>query len=179
MIPGPPLPVLEPPWSARVPSGEADLELIRRWNAEPHVTKFWHQDWPLKQWRAELKRQLDGQHSLPCLIARDGVDVAYLEIYRVTRDVLADRCEHEPHDLGVHIAIGDPTATGRGLGRAVLHAVAEGLLAVDPQCTQVLAEPDADNLPSLRAFAAAGFVELGAITLPDKTAVLMARRRTP
>lgn len=179
MIPGPPLPVLEPPWSARVPSVEADLELIRRWNAEPHVTKFWHQDWPLAQWRAELRRQHDGQHSLPCLIAGDGVDVAYLEIYRVTRDVLAGHCEYEPYDLGVHIAIGDPAQTGRGLGRAVLRAVAEGLLAADSQCTQVLAEPDADNVPSLRAFAAAGFVELGEITLPDKTAVLMSRRRAP
>jgi RimJ/RimL family protein N-acetyltransferase len=177
VIPAPPLPVLAAPWSARVPGGADDLMLIRRWMAEPHVEKFWHQDWPLQRWRAELSAQLAGRHSLPCLVAFDGEDVAYLEVYRVGRDVLAEHCEHEPHDLGLHIAIGDPARTGHGLGRVLLQAVAAGLLDADPQCTQVLAEPDVDNAPSIAAFAAAGFVPCGEITLPDKPALLMSFRR--
>jgi RimJ/RimL family protein N-acetyltransferase len=86
---------------------------------------------------------------------------------------LAGHYPHHPHDLGVHVAIGEPSRTGRGLGRALLRAVAEGLLAADPRCPRVVAEPDVRNVPSIRAFTAAGFRPAGEITLPDKTAALL------
>lgn len=172
----PPLPLVSAPWTARV-AGAADAAVVQRWMSEPHVVKFWQQNWPLARWRDELRRQLDGTHSLPCVLSHEGIDLAYLEVYRVACDVLGKHCEHEPHDLGLHIAIGDLARTGRGLGRRALRAVADGLLAADPRSTQVLAEPDAGNIASLAAFAAAGFTSRGEITLPDKTAVLMTRRR--
>lgn len=178
MIPAPPVPVLDAPWSVRVPRGEGDLALIHGWMIEPHVEKFWHQSWPLEQWRAELATQIAGDHSLPCLIAHEGEDLAYVEVYRVVRDRLAGHYGHEPHDLGVHIAVGDRDRTGRGLGRVLLRAIAAGLLAADPSCARVVAEPDSCNAPSIAAFKAAGFQPAGQITLPDKTATLMIHRRT-
>jgi lysine N-acyltransferase len=41
----------------------------------------------------------------------------------------------------------------------------------------VVAEPDIENTPSVRAFAAAGFVQHGELQLPEKTALLMVRTR--
>ena len=41
-----------------------------------------------------------------------------------------------------------------------------------------MAEPDVTNLPSVRAFSAAGFVTQGELQLPEKTALLMVRTRT-
>lgn len=174
----PPLPVVAPPWTVRVAGQDGpDVALVTRWMAAPQVEEFWHQAWPAGRWATEIAGQRAGAHSLPCLAARDGEPVAYLELYRVARDVLAGRYPDHPHDLGVHIAV-DPDRLGRGLGRSLLRAVADGLLAADPDCRRVIAEPDAGNDPSLRAFAAAGFRHCGELALPDKTAALVVRPRT-
>ena len=66
----------------------------------------------------------------------------------------------------------------KGLGRRLLRGVADALLRADPACQRVVAEPDVENTPSVRAFAAAGFVQQGELQLPDKTALLMVRPRT-
>lgn len=173
-VPPPPVPHMTAPWSVRTAHPESDLELVHRWMHAPHVAAFWKQAWSRERWRDELLRQVTGDHSRPCLISRPGGEaVAYLEVYRVVRDRLAGHYRHRPHDLGVHIAIGPLHLTGRGLGRTLLGAIAQGLLLTDPRCTRVVAEPDAQNAPSLRAFAAAGFRAAGEITLPDKTATLL------
>ncbi|MFB9429707.1 GNAT family N-acetyltransferase [Streptoalloteichus tenebrarius] len=177
--PAPPLPVLGPPWTvwpAR-PDGP-DLELVHRWMRAPHVAAFWRQAWPRGRWAEELAAQRAGDHSLPCLVALDGEPVAYLEVYRVVRDRLAGHYPHHPHDIGVHVAVGELGRTGRGLGRALLRAVARGLLDADPACRRVVAEPDVGNGPSIRAFLAAGFVAGGVVRLPDKTAELLVHPRT-
>lgn len=173
LVPRPPVPDVGAPWAVRPASVARDLEQVWRWMQAPHVAAFWNQAWPVERWRAELERQAAGDHSLPCLLQLEGEPVAYLEVYRVVRDRLAGHYAVRPYDLGVHVAIGEPGRTGRGLGRALLRAVAEGLLAADPRCTRVVAEPDSRNAPSLRAFNAAGFRTVGPITLPDKNATLL------
>ncbi|MGW0750842.1 GNAT family N-acetyltransferase [Streptomyces sp. NPDC002587] len=177
-VPGPPLPRLGDPWSARVAQARgSDPDLVRGWMRSPHVEAFWHQAWPRERWEQELAGHLAGDAVLPVLIGRDGRPFAYVEVYRVTRDRLAAHYPHLPHDLGLHIAIGEAGRTGRGLGRRLLRALAEGLLTADPACTRVVAEPDVTNAPSLKAFAAAGFRHAGEVTLPDKTAALLVHPR--
>ncbi|MCP3097912.1 acetyltransferase [Myxococcus sp. K15C18031901] len=177
-VPPPPVPRLSAPWAIRPASATEDLPRIVRWMQAPHVAAFWKQAWPEAQWRAELERQLAGDHSLPCMLIHEETPLAYLEVYRVTRDRLAGHYAERPHDLGVHVAIGEPASTGRGLGRLLLREVARGLLAADPRCTRVVAEPDSRNAPSLRAFTAAGFRVVGPITLPDKAATLLVHPRS-
>lgn len=173
------LPVVDAPWRIRVaePDGQ-DLDLVHRWMLAPHVAAFWHQAWTRDRWAEELRRQLAGEHSLPCLLESDGETVAYLEIYRVALDALGSRYPVLPGDLGVHVAIGDLAWTGRGVGTALLRAVADGLLAADLACTRVVAEPDIANEPSVRAFARAGFQHVGEVDLEWKKAALMVRARS-
>ncbi|ASO19551.1 RimJ/RimL family protein N-acetyltransferase [Actinoalloteichus hoggarensis] len=174
----PPLPRLDEPWAARWARAEGpDLDLVHDWMNREHVAAFWHQDWPRRRWQEELAGQLAGDHSRPVLLLHEGRPLAYLEIYRAIRDRLAACYPARTHDLGVHVAIGDRLATGRGLGRALLRAVALGLLRADPACERVVAEPDVANGPSVRAFVAAGFVDHGEISLPDKTAALLIHPR--
>lgn len=172
-VPAPPLPLVSAPWTIRVIEGEADTNLVHEWNLRPHVAEFWDQAWSVDHWRTALDEQRGGDHSLPCLLSHDGVALAYLEVYRVIRNRLADCYPPEPHDLGVHIAIGDLSRTGRGLGRSALATVAEGLLAADPRCRRVVAEPDVGNVKSIKAFTAAGFTSQGTVDLPHKTAELL------
>ncbi|HEU0087202.1 MAG TPA: GNAT family N-acetyltransferase [Pseudonocardiaceae bacterium] len=158
--------------------GGPDLDLVVRWMAEPHIEQFWRQGWNADRWAQEITQQRAGDHSLPCLAFYDRTPVAYLEVYRVIRDRLAEYYPYDSADLGVHVAIGERGSTGRGWGRALLRAVTDGIFDVSPPCRRVVAEPDARNWPSLRAFAAAGFVPCGQLVLPEKTAVLMVRPRT-
>lgn len=179
----PPLPQLDSPWSIRLCRAEdpSDVDLVHRWMHAPHVARAWQQAWPRERWRAVLAEQLAGDHTRPLIASLDGRPLAYLEVYRVARDILGphyptDLAPH-PHDLGVHIAIGDPGQTGKGLGRQLLRAVACGLFAADPACIRVVAEPNVGNVASLAAFAAAGFDRHAVIQLPHKQAMLMVRSR--
>lgn len=177
-VPGPPLPRLSGPWSARVARAEGpDLDLVHGWMRSPHIDAFWHQAWPRERWAEEIAGHLAGDAVLPVLIGLDGTPFAYIEVYRVMRDRLAGHYPHLPRDLGLHIAIGEEGRTGKGLGRTLLRALAEGLLAADPLCTRVAAEPDVKNAASLRAFAAAGFRPAGEVVFPDKTAALLIHPR--
>lgn len=176
-VPAPPVPVLSAPWSVRIPDGDDDVALIHHWMHQPYVVQFWQQAWPVQRWREEIVNQLTGDHSLPLIVADNGADAAYLEVYRVGRDRLAGYYPHQPHDLGLHIAIGEPARIGKGLGRRLLADLISGLFDADPECVRIVAEPDSSNVASLTAFRAAGFAPSGEITLPDKTALLMISTR--
>ncbi|MDD9370464.1 MAG: GNAT family N-acetyltransferase [Acidimicrobiales bacterium] len=174
----PPDPAVGPPWSiAAVRPDGPEVALVQRWMAAPHVAEFWQQDWPLADWSAALARQLAGAHSRPWLLALDGEPVAYVEVYRAARDVIAREVAVDPHDLGIHIAIGDPDRTGQGRGPRVLRAVVDGLFAADPRCARVLGDPDVAHQVARRAFAAAGFDPLAEVDLPHKRASLVASTR--
>ncbi|MGP4021367.1 GNAT family N-acetyltransferase [Saccharopolyspora sp. 5N708] len=181
-VPGVPIPVLGAGWSVRPvrvagADGGPDVALVHRWMNHEHVAVNWGQAWPLARWRDELAGQLAGRRSVPCIAGFEGRDVGYVELYRVRRDKLAHCYSHHPHDLGVHIAIGELDAIGCGLGSALLHAVAQGLLAADPACRRVVAEPDVHNGASVAAFGKAGFAQVAEVGLPNKNSALMVFQR--
>ncbi|MFB9902998.1 GNAT family N-acetyltransferase [Allokutzneria oryzae] len=179
MIPAPILPVLTGDWTLRQVSPDGDdLDLVHRWMNEPHVSRFWKQDWPKDKWREELTGQLSGDHSRPCFLLKDGEPVVYVEIYRVVRDQLAAAYGSRPHDVGVHLAIGDPKWTGRGVASTTMPLLAKALLAADESCTRVVLEPDVRNVPAIRALRSGGFHHRGEVTLPNKTAALLVYPRT-
>jgi RimJ/RimL family protein N-acetyltransferase len=174
----PPAPALEPPWRAvAVEPAGAELDRVVGWMAEPHVAEFWRQDWSQAEWSAEVARQLAGDHSRPWTVWHRGERLAYVEVYRAARDVVADHYPAAAHDLGVHIAIGERRRTGRGLGPAVLRAVVDGLFRADPRCRAVVGDPDAGHHVARRAFAAAGFAPVAEVVLPHKRAAILVHRR--
>ena len=99
--------------------------------------------------------------------------LAYLEVYRTPRDVVGRHYDADPYDLGIHLAIGELGNTGRGLGRALVTAVALGLSAADPRVRKVLADPDERHRIARRMFDAAGFASLGVRDLGHKRAALV------
>lgn len=139
----------------------------------PHVEPFWAQAWPLDDWSVEISRQLAGEHSRPWMVSYEGEPRAYVEVYRVARDVIATRWPAGPHDVGVHIAIGDPGDIGRGVGRRILRLVGDAVLDADPRCAHVVGDPAVDHQPAIRCFRAAGFERVAEVDLPHKRAALM------
>ena len=175
----PPAPDLTEPWSATPVTSEEGqtIELVARWMAAPHVARHWHQDWSIDEWGAEIDAQRAHPHSRPWIVAHEGEPVAYVEVYRPAIDLLTGSMTTDPHDLGVHLAVGDPGRVGRGVGSAVLRAVGDGLLAADPECRRVLGDPDTGHDAARGAFAKAGYRLVAEVDLPHKRAAVMALER--
>lgn len=157
---------------------ERDLPLLTRWMNDPAVAAFWELAGPESVTAGHLRTQLEGDgRSVPCLGLLDATPMSYFEIYRADLDPLARAYPARPHDTGVHLLLGDAADRGRGLGSALLRAVADLVLDHRPACTRVVAEPDVRNTRSVSAFRNAGFRHAAEAVLPDKRAALMIRDR--
>ncbi|MFC0636779.1 N-acetyltransferase [Streptomyces griseoluteus] len=157
---------------------DRDLPLIHGWMNDPAVAEFWELAGPQGRTERHLRAQLDGDgRSVPCLGTLDGTAMSYWEIYRADLDPLARFYRARPHDTGIHLLIGDAAHRGRGLGSALLTAVAELVMERRRACTRVVAEPDIRNTPSVTAFRKAGFRCRAEVDLPGKRAALMIRDR--
>nr|WP_228082557.1 GNAT family N-acetyltransferase [Streptomyces sp. MA3_2.13] len=157
---------------------ERDLGLIAGWMNDPAVDAFWGLAGPVERTEEQLRRQLLGDgRSRPCLGLLGDRPMSYWEVYRADLDPLASHYPASPHDMGVHLLIGEAADRGRGVGAALLRAVTELILARTPRCARVVAEPDVRNGASIAAFRAAGYEKTGELELPDKRAALLVRRR--
>lgn len=152
-----------------------DLPLLTEWMNDPAVDAYWELAGPPATTEQHLAAQPG--HSLPYLGLLDGAPMSYWELYRADLDPLAAHYPAEPHDAGIHLLLGPAEARGRGLGSALLAALAEEVLRTRPECGRVVAEPDVRNTPSVRAFTKAGFRLAAELDLPTKRAALMMRRR--
>ncbi|MFJ8792384.1 GNAT family N-acetyltransferase [Streptomyces sp. NPDC102462] len=156
-----------------------DLPLISRWMNDPAVAAFWELAGSPDRTEEHLSTQLTGDgRSVPCLGTLDGTPMSYWEIYRADLDPLARHYPARPHDTGVHLLVGGVADRGRGLGSALLRAVADLVLSRRPACSRVVAEPDLRNTPSIAAFLSAGFRFAAEVDLPAKRAALMIRDRS-
>ncbi|WSQ12243.1 acetyltransferase [Streptomyces sp. NBC_01231] len=158
---------------------ERDRALVSRWMNDPAVAEFWALSGPQATTEEHLRGQLGGDgRSVPCLGVLDGTPMSYWEIYRADLDPLARHYAARPHDTGIHVLLGDVSDRGRGLGSALLNAVADLVLDKRPTCARVVAEPDLRNMPSVAAFLGAGFRFSAEVDLPAKQAALMVRDRS-
>ncbi|MDT7841735.1 GNAT family N-acetyltransferase [Streptomyces justiciae] len=158
---------------------ERDLPLLGRWMNDPTVAEFWELAGPQNRTEDHVRSQLSGDgRSVPCLGMLDGTPMSYWEIYRADLDPVARHYPARPHDTGIHLLIGAATDRGRGLGSALLRAVADLALNKRAACARVIAEPDLRNTPSVSAFLSAGFRFSAEIDLPEKRAALMVRDRS-
>ncbi|MFJ4526008.1 GNAT family N-acetyltransferase [Streptomyces sp. NPDC088810] len=157
---------------------DQDIPLVHRWMNDPAVAEFWELAGPRNRTQEHLLAQLHGDgRSVPCLGVLDGTPMSYWEIYRADLDPLARHYPARPYDTGIHLLIGDAAGRGRGLGSALLRAVADLILDRCPTCAGVVSEPDLRNTPSVAAFLSAGFRYAAEVDLPGKRAALMIRDR--
>ncbi|MFF7341349.1 GNAT family N-acetyltransferase [Streptomyces sp. NPDC008163] len=157
---------------------ERDLPVLTRWMNDPVVAAFWELAGDESVTARHLAPQLaDDSHSTPCIGVLSGMPMSYWELYRADLDPLARHYPARPHDMGVHLLIGEGRDRGRGTGTTLLRAVTGLVLDHVPLCTRVVAEPDVRNAPSVSAFLRAGFRISAEIELPEKRAALMVRDR--
>ncbi|AGP31594.1 GNAT family N-acetyltransferase [Corynebacterium terpenotabidum] len=148
---------LDESFAVRPADPATDAAMVAAWMRTPELEKAWEQPWPVERWVADWRAKLATTYSIPVIVSYQGRDVGYMEIYRPHRDEIGKVYHSDPHDLGWHVAIGDPTLTSNGIFGPFLLGLTQAIIDADPDCRLAIVEPDAANdrvHHGLRAFGA-------------------------
>jgi aminoglycoside 6'-N-acetyltransferase len=151
------------------PMTAADLPLIRRWLALPHVREWWGD--PHEQY-ALVRGDLDEPAMDQYIFSTAGDSLGYLQCYDLT-GWNTGFGPQPPSTRGIDLFIGEPNRIGRGHGSALIRGFVDNLL--QKGAPRVVTDPDPANSRALRAYENAGFEKDRMVETPDGPALLMVR----
>ncbi len=160
---------------------EDDLDLVRRWLADPEVARWFLAESSLEGELEDLRRCTRGEERTEALLALwRGRPVGWCQWY-----LCRDYPDHaagvgaEPGDAGIDYAIGEARDRGRGLGKALVAALVAHVRERHPGAG-VIADPDAANAASRTVLERNGFLLLDERPVPsERTPSAMAIYRLP
>jgi aminoglycoside 6'-N-acetyltransferase len=142
------------------PMTSDDLPLLYEWLRRPHVRRWYRDHGTYEDVVA---------HYLPAIEGTDPTDhhlflLDERPIGMVQTYLVADYSEYaalvgvsERDTAGVDLLVGEEELTGQGLGTEVLRRFVDGIVFARPETATCVADPDAANAASVRAFEKAGF----------------------
>ena len=134
------------------PAGPADLGLLRRWDAEPHLAEpLGDDDWG---WETELHRTPDWREQL--IAELDGRPFAFVQIIDPAREDSRYWGDVAGDLRAIDIWIGEPDLLGRGLGTRVMRRAIDRCFA-DAAVAAILIDPLAANTRAHRFYERLGF----------------------
>src|SRR5256886_9544272 len=150
------------------PMSEADLPLMKRWLAEPHVMQRWGDTY--EQFEI-VSGDLEVEAMDQFIVAKDDRPFGYLQCYNP--EVWPDNGlgVHPKDTRGIDQFIGEPDMVDRGHGSAFIRSFLDRLL--DGGASRGIADPDPANARAIRAYEQAGFRRDRLVETPDGTALLM------
>jgi len=150
------------------PMSEADLPLMKRWLAEPHVKQWWGDTY--EQFEI-VSGDLEVEAMDQFIVAKDDRPFGYLQCYNP--EVWPDNGlgVHPKGTRGIDQFIGEPDMVDRGHGSAFIRSFIDRLL--DGGAARVITDPDPANARAIRAYEKAGFRRDRLVETPDGTALLM------
>ena len=178
-VPPPPIPALPDPYGLRLADPDADAEMIAEWMSRPHLVEAWESAWPVARWRRYLWAQLEGAFSRPFIATLYGIERAYIELYRAAKDSIATRYDHDPHDLGLHVAVADLDYIKRGHVSYLLPYLVGSILGLDPLCRRIMFDPDHRNVLARTFCERGGCAFLGEHDMSNRRMALYVLPRTP
>jgi aminoglycoside 6'-N-acetyltransferase len=147
----------------------ADLPLIRRWLAEPHVREWWGD--PDEQF-ALVAGDLDEPAMDQFIVLADGRAFGYLQCYSLT--AWNTGLGPQPEGTrGIDQFIGESDMIERGHGSAFIRAFVDEKLRHG--LPRMVTDPDPLNLRAVRAYEKAGFAGDHMVDTPDGPSLLMVR----
>jgi len=147
----------------------ADLSMIKRWLALPHVREWWGD--PDEQYQL-VSGDLDEPAMDQFIVSADGSDFAYIQCYDLTA-WNSGFGVHPAGTRGIDQFIGEPDMIDRGHGSAFIRAFTERVLS--DGAPRVVTDPDPANSRAIRAYEKAGFEKVHLVDTPDGIALLMVR----
>jgi aminoglycoside 6'-N-acetyltransferase len=147
----------------------ADLPMIRRWLALPHVREWWGDP-------AEQYELVSGDLNEPAMdqfiVSTGGSDFGYIQCYDLTA-WNSGFGEQPKGTRGIDLFIGEPGMLERGHGSGLIRAFVDNKLAQG--APRMVTDPDPDNPRAIRAYEKAGFEKVDLVDTPDGIALLMVR----
>jgi len=151
------------------PMTSADLPLVRRWLALPHVVEWWGD--PDEQC-ALVSGDLDEPAMDQYIVSMTGHPFGYLQCYDLT--AWNSGFGAQPQGTrGIDLFIGEPDMIERGHGSALIRAFVDGRL--QNGAPRIVTDPDPTNHRAIRAYEKAGFERDRMVDTPDGPALLMVR----
>lgn len=150
----------------------ADAPVLHSWVTHPYAT-FWDMlASTVEDVVEEYSRIQSSGHHHALLGLDDGVPAFLMEEYRPASSPLAAVYPVLPGDVGMHLLVAPPSAAPvRGYTAAVMDAVLARLFST-PGVDRIVVEPDIRNTRIHALNQRLGFQPAGAVTLPDKDALL-------
>jgi aminoglycoside 6'-N-acetyltransferase len=148
----------------------ADLPLVERWLAAPHVVQWWgdpHEQYIL------VSDDLGHPAMDQFIVAIDDRPFAYLQCYDPTAWPKNGFGLLPGGTRGIDQFIGEADMIGCGHGTALIRAFGDGLL--EKGTPRIVTDPRPDNTRAIRAYEKAGFHKDRLVDTPDGPALLMVR----
>jgi aminoglycoside 6'-N-acetyltransferase len=151
------------------PLTEADLLLVHEWLGREHVQRWWGEPGDLDGTIEHYGPSLDGRDPTDLYaIVVDGRDAGMIQTY-----IVADYPEYaaligvEENVAGLDLFLGEQALLGRGLGTEIIGRFVSEVVWARGETFACVADPDVDNVASLRAFEKAGFERVREFVDPE------------
>ncbi len=150
----------------------ADLPMVRRWLAKPHVREWWGD--PNEQFTL-VRDDLAHPSMQQYIVSLDARPFAYLQCYDPSAWPDNGFGDQPPGTRGIDQFIGEADLIERGHGFALIRTFIDGVL--DKTTPRIVTDPSPDNTRAVHAYRKAGFHDDRLIETPDGRALLMVRNR--
>lgn len=151
------------------PLRESDLTLVHEWLGRNHVRRWWGDPGDLEQTVAHYGPSLDGRDPTDLYaILVGGREAGMIQTYLV-----ADYPDYAAlvgvgeGVAGLDLFLGEEELLGRGLGTEVIRAFVAEFVFTREATRACVADPDTENVASLRAFEKAGFARVSEFVDPE------------
>jgi RimJ/RimL family protein N-acetyltransferase len=136
-----------------------DLSLMHEWLQRDHVRRWWREHDTYERVVEHYLPMIEGRKPTDLhLIVVDDRPVGFIQTYLVADYAeYRDLVDVEDGVAGVDLFIAEHELTGRGLGSRVLAQFVRDVIFALPSTHACVADPDAENRASIRAFEKAGF----------------------
>jgi len=144
------------------PLARKDFPLLSKWLSEAHVEQWWRHDPSPAAVEADFGASVDGSDPTKLLLVfEEGRPVGLVQSYRIGdnaewRDALG---VVSPSDdaVGIDYLIGEPDATGRGIGAAMLRLFIDEIWTQYPEGPTIVVAVQQGNRGSWRVLEKIGF----------------------
>ena len=146
-----------------------DLRLVHEWLQRPHVRRWWKDRDTYELTAARYLPAIEGKDPTDLYIALlDEQPIGFVQTYLVSDyPGYAKLVGAGEGVAGVDLLIGDEELTGQGIGSELLRRFVDEVVFASPAITACLADPDVQNVASIRAFENAGFRIVDEIVGPE------------
>jgi aminoglycoside 6'-N-acetyltransferase len=153
------------------PMSDADLPLVRRWLAAPHVAQWWGD--PDEQFGL-VSGDLAHPAMQQFIVALEGRPFAYLQCYDPQAWPDNGFGVHPDGTRGIDQFIGEPDMVACGHGSSLIANFVDGVFRSGVE--RVVTDPAPANSRAIRAYEKAGFEKVRLVETPDGRALLMMRK---